>query len=76
MDTHAVHPHVLVRESAEAGRLGKARATGVQRCLALRHRVQMAVEAFQTDVEVLRDVPLSARRDAVVAPVERTRTAV
>src|SRR4051794_24562843 len=36
----------------------------------------MAVVAFQTDVEVLRDVPLSARRDAVVAPVERSSTAV
>src|SRR5436190_1826468 len=36
----------------------------------------MAVVAFQTDVEVLRDVPLSARRDAVVAPVERTSAAV
>jgi hypothetical protein len=36
----------------------------------------MAIVAFQTDVEVLRDVPLCARRDAVVAPVARTRTAV
>src|SRR5690349_25123862 len=70
VDAHAVDEHFLVVEGAHASRLSASGRRGVERGATLVHRVQMAVEAFQTDVEVLRDVPLGARRDAPVLPVE------
>src|SRR4051794_22705240 len=75
MDAHAVHPDVLVVEHPQAARLSRVSDLLVVHRRALRHRVQMAIVAFQTDVEVLGDVPLGARRHAPVAPVKRASAA-